>query len=805
MKKIIIFCLAILTLCESGFDAKSRRHRGKNIIDPTKPLTLTPAKSLKEELTITPSKEIALNEIQQPDTLVAPPQTVALSSATPPHSAIMPQENISKKETPALNKIEEKKETKEIYLNFENADLINFVNYIADLQKISILPDKALTGNKISLTTRKPLNSAQAFNILHTILDISGFSLIKDGTLYKIVPNAQKMTQPLQTFINIAPHLLPSSDEAIRYVTFLNNIKATDVKGLLDSFLGNPHIVIAQDNVNALIISDKSNNIKSAMKIVHELDKNGQQEAVVVLRLKERNATEVETLLKNLIEDKTPNHPLAHLFKRPEQMNSFFGPTKIFSDERLNALILIGTKDATLTIENFVKEHIDIALKAMQSPLHIYELQYMDAKQIVDLLKDATANPESITGQEASKYGAVRGGTKYFKNMTFKADEEGNRIIVSTPDIQDWKLLKPILKDLDKPQPQVALETLVVIVESTNTDQLGGQFRNKSEGSLGSGINFQGPPIQKTVLKTDPAVPDGTTTVQNVSLLGNLLNGLTGALGQTILTFGKPNDIWGIFQMLQSRTRSSIVAQPFLTVTNKYAAEILVGTTNRIVSQQSIVNGQQVSGYQDTEANLKIAVTPQINLDGIVNLKINIAVNDFGANSNITFDRNLETSVSVANGQVLALGGFVQTTVQESIGKVPILGDIPILGWAFKNRQKVVTKENILIFMCPTIIKPRTSPGINLYTRMKIQQAKQNINFGTSKSITNDPVSNWFFNPDSKDYSRKIDDFATARYQPVTVDIKNDEYYRAEKVHLPQSDQENSKEDINSSEEQHDS
>lgn len=674
-------------------------------------------------------------------------------------------------------------QAEEIYLNFDNAELTNFVNYIANLKKLNLIPDKTMVGNKISLHIRKPISIAEAWRIFYTVLDKAGFAIVEIGDVYKIVPKDKKKLEPLPSYINVAATDLPDSDMTLRYVAFLENIKVQDVQGLLQSMLDATATIIPQPDVNGLIISDKSYNIKAAMRIIQELDKTGLHETVQVLRLENADATDVAELFKSLIEDKQPTNPLARLLgKKAESKLSYFSAsTKVIAEERTNSLILLGTKDSIDKIVLFIKNHIDTSLRRedVDSPLHVFELQYTDAKQMVELLKSVTTNPDSEAGQVAAKHGAIRGGVKYFKPMTFVADAEGNRIIASAPDKRDWKLLKETIRNLDKPQPQVAIESLIITVDNTDLKEMGGQVRNKKHGTLGDNIDFQSVPVPNGKTVTEVSGTDPNTTV--ISLLGNLLSSLTGGLGKTLLTFGRKQNIWGVFSILRRETHATLLAQPFLSVTNKYEARIVIGQTKRIASQTASGIGFATTGLQDQSANLELEVKPQINIDGIINMKIRVKLDQFtNAAGTERQNREITTNISVADGQVLVLGGLVKTTINEDDSKTPILGDIPVLGWLFKHKVKTITKENVLIFMSPTIIKPRTSQGVEPYTRMKLDLAKEDLKKGTSSDKSVDPVHNWFFNPEQETYAHKIDDFSDARYQPVTVDIKHDPYYRSE-------------------------
>ncbi|MFH1644342.1 MAG: secretin N-terminal domain-containing protein [bacterium] len=674
------------------------------------------------------------------------------------------EQKIVEKETP---EIEEAEVEENITLNFENADLKNLSDYMSKIKKINLIPDKTIAGAKVSLVMREPLTVDGAWNIFLTILEMANFSIIEEPDAYKIIPKAQKLNQPLPSYINVSEDTLPDNDTNIRYVKFLQNIGVNEIRDLLTGMLGSPNSVIAQPEINGLIITDKSLNIKSAMKIINELDQTGLQESVSILNLKMVNASDVKTLFDNLIK-KPEGSPLARLLGKQAESNiEYFSPTtRIIAEDRTNSLILLGNQNSIQKIEDFIKKNIDISLQGTESPLHVYELQNTDATQIKEILQDVTTPPDSIAGQQAAQYGAVRGGVKYFRPMSFQVDKDGNRLIVSSVDKQDWKILKKTIKDLDKPQPQVAVETMFVNVNIEDNKQLGGGFHNKKTGQIGKGVDFRG------VTFGQGGVSD------NNDLLSNLINAMNKTAGATILSFGKKDYIWAFLEAIKTQENTSIITQPFITIANNTPATITSGNDRRIVSEES---GTTSKGYVTASANVSVGLTPQINLDGIMRFAINITIKDFiDPSGGDTQDKTITTNATVANGQVLVLGGFVKTLVTEQSQKTPILGDIPILGWFAKYKKRTVTKQYTFIFIAPTLIKPRTKPGVDLYTKMKLHNATRDIEEAVQTKNISDPIHNHFFNPVGEDYAHKVVDFANARYQPTTVDIKNDPYYRSQ-------------------------
>ncbi len=707
----------------------------------------------------------------QEPTPAAPAVTVPATSTTPtPVTSPAPEQPATSSTTPT----QPEEEKKEIYLNFENTELASFVEYIAELKKLNVIPDKSMEGSKISLTIREPLSVEGAWNVFLTVLEMAGFSIVEAGGLHRVVPKDKKIMQPLPAYVNVPYEQLPDNDLTIRYVLFLTNIQAETIQPLLESMLSTPNSIHAQKDMNAFIITDKSYNVKAAAKLLTELDQMGLPETVTVLRLQQANATDVKQLLEALIK-KPEGNPLARLLGKAAEggTNYFSESTRIVAEERTNSLILMGTTKSIDKIVDFITKHLDTQIKEAESPLHIYELQHVDAKQVVEILKEVTQMPDSATGQAAGKFGSIRGGVKYFRGMNFQVDKDGNRLIVSCIDKQDWTLLKKTLQDLDKPQPQVAIESLIVTVNASDVKALGGIVRNKKHGQIGKNIDFQSAPLTGSPSLEGAATEQSTAT----SLLGNLINQIVPAKGQTILTFGKGENIWSVFKVLKQQNNASLLSQPFITVANKTSALIEVGEVRRVVSEEQGEN----RGFADAEASTALKITPQINLDGVIRLKIELDIVDFidpGSADNKT-KKHLDSNITVADGQVLVLGGFVKTKVDEVKVKTPILGDIPVLGWLFKNQQRTITKEYVFIFMSPTIIKPRQSPGMQLYTKMKLHQATEDIEEAIETKRTQDPIHNWFFNPEKENYSHKVIDFANARYQPTTVDIKNDPYYRA--------------------------
>jgi hypothetical protein len=282
----------------------------------------------------------------------------------------------------------------------------------------------------------------------------------------------------------------------------------------------------------------------------------------------------------------------------------------------------------------------------------------------------------------------------------------------------------------------------------------------------------------------------GSVVSGDNNLLGNLGSILTSAAqGSTVLSLSRgAGDIWAVFKALHTQFNTSLVDNNFLTISNRVKGHMKVGEKRQVKKEDYNGFSGSGEGYQQKEAGTSLDFTPQINMDGLINLDVNVSIEDFKANGEDTTNKMLKTNLSVATGQVIVLGGFVKTKADQGLSEAPFLSRIPVLGWLFKSKNRTVSKVYTFIFICPTIIKPRTAPGVNLYTRMKLNRAKTAVRDAIDTETSKDPIHNWLFNPDGETYHHKVPDFASARYQPTTVDPQRDPYYLADPLMVKQGD-----------------
>jgi general secretion pathway protein D len=715
-------------------------------------------------------KEDSLQELGISSSEVAPsatPKEEAPASAQPE----VINEPAKKKPIRELPVQPTEQEDATIEFHFENADLDALVTQISDLYGLTFISDdsisplapntKTIKGHKISFKTQQPLTKTQAWNLFLTFLDIAGFAVIaeEDPKIKRIVTLDIAKKSPLPAFIGTAAASLPNNDQMIRYVYFIENGQVETLAKIAVQLASLNSSVAVLQEAKALVITDKAYNVKSLLNIITELDKVTMPQAMSVLKLRRADAREVEALYKSLVNmDEKALQQQRFLPPRKASPSSYFPENVgVFAEPRTNSLILLGAQDAITRIEDFIIQSVDIDLTQPYSPFFVIQLRYANASDIANIMNEVT---KFGANTEAGKAGGVRGNDKYLKPIFFTPETTTNRIIVKG-DYDDYLKAKEVITKLDAPQPQVAIEVLLLDVAVNKRKQLGAQIRTRepgTEGFFGTNVKYQTSGLFGT-----KAIVENPTGAGVNRLLGNLLNLVsTGvAAGNTIISLGDSLNVWAIIQALDAISNVQVLANPFLVATNKTEASVSLGEIRRLVTG-TIIGTSDVNTVGDAPAKLLVKITPQINSDGMIVLDVTVSLSQFVGVANpdnaVRTDRTVKTRTIVSDKEVIALGGLIHNLIDDTATKVPILGDIPILGWLFKNKQKIDNKENLLILISARILEPEAYDAVTAYTDTHISDYTDTLNEMRIGAERRDPINRWFFTPDNLN-ERATDDF----------------------------------------------
>ncbi len=683
-------------------------------------------------------------------------------------------------------KSKQKKRKAEISFLFKDEDLVDIINMLAAKKGVNIvLPTGAnAIKEKVNLNIDHKLTLTEAWDMLYSLLDIAGYSMIPKKDLYVIVKNSKNVSrESLPIYINTIPNDLPDTDERIRYMYYLTNIKASQefdnqLGALFKELLPDDALYKADKGANGILLIAKARDIKSLMKIVEAMDQTGFQERLELIRLRYTNAGILANLFnENILKTAAPT-PISR-FRASAQANQaatyFSKNVKVISEPRTNSLVVLGRVQAVERVKDFIFKYIDVQLDSGKSILHIYELQYLDADEFAPVLQNIVDSSRS-GGTEQSRAGGKQAGTeRFFDQVIIQPDspgqassegEEGkyfggNKLVIAARN-DDWKRIKDLIESLDKPQPQVIIEVLIADLTLDDARRLGAITRNPLDipfpGEVTGQAAMAGPVILDSndpdVIDTLKGVNSDLNSVVIPTTGGDVALPATFRAGTSVISISDPDGrTWGILDLLKLFTHTKILSHPHIIATNNQKATVEVGES-RLVEDQAAPSTSGITRRKKTiEANTKVHLTPRISAANTVNLQVLIDIDQFqnaSVDNGNRINRDLVTNASIKSGDILALGGLVREVTQDVVARTPILSKIPILGWLFKQKNKEIQQTSLTIFISPTIIQPKLRGGVGEYTKAYVDVAKNYSRQGALFDNLRDPITRWFFKTNSE-------------------------------------------------------
>jgi len=572
-----------------------------------------------------------------------------------------------------------------ITLNMKGADITAFIGTVAKQTNKNFIVDPRVKG-KVTLISHRPLNKKALYQVFLSVLEVHGFTAVPGGgDTVKIVPIASAKHSGIPT---VRPNEHHEGDEPVTQVLEIKHVPAAQLVPILRPLVPPQGHLAAYPPSNVLIISDSANNIERILNIIERIDKKTSDE-IEVIQLDHASAKEVVNILNNLNKargkkDPSSNHPT------------------IVADERTNSVLLGGDPAARLRIRAIIS-HLDTPLDSGGN-IHVVYLKYANAKDLVPVLTGV--GKSEVKGKQVAGGRRRRTNPTQKTEFTIQADESSNALVISSPpDIM--RSLHAVIRKLDVRRAQVMVEAIIAEVSLNKSAELGVEW--VLDGTPGG---------QRPVSLTN--FPGGqTTSLANLAsaaisetapALGAGISIGIGRLGHKALNFGV------LLSALKGDGESNILSTPNIVTLDNVEAEINVGQEVPFVtgSFTSAGNTGSVSNpfqtIQRKPVGITLKVKPQINEGDAIRLDIeqkidSLSASAVGAVDLITNTRTIKTSVMVDDGQTLVLGGLIKDDLKESVQKVPLLGDIPILGALFRKKSTTKEKINLMVFLRPIILR----------------------------------------------------------------------------------------------------
>ena len=575
----------------------------------------------------------------------------------------------------------------EYTVNLKDTDIQEFIKFVADVTGTTMVVDPNVKG-KVRVISSKPVSQAELYDLFLSILDVQGYTAVRSGQVIRIVPSKDARSSPVPIMEDQAA---VGNDEYVTQVIRLDNISAAKLIPVLRPLVPQQAHLAAYAPSNAIIISDIRSNIGRIVDIIERMDRSAIQ-TTEIIRLKYGVAEDVVSMLNAL--EKSRQGEGADADKE----------AVLVADKRTNSVVVTADE---LTVDRIRKlvAYLDTPLEQSGNVRVIY-LEYADATEIAEVLTRVMQNISRL-----EEGGSKRAGSG---ESTIEADEGTNSLII-TADTDEMAALEAVIARLDIRRAQVLIEAIIVEMTVTEGQDLGLQwlFANDN-GVYGSNITTDEARRQSLGQLGGALIPDdGSENIGTREVAASLATIPGTTLGWGVVDESLTMTV--ILNALESQGNNNILSTPSLLTLDNEEAYITVGSEVPFVTgsytNTGVGNGAS-NPFQTIEresVGVTLKVTPQINEGNAVVMDIVQEVSTLApsliASDLITNERKIETMVLANDGNIVVLGGLVSDEIQDDSQGVPVLSSIPLLGRLFRSDSVKVTKQNLLVFIRPTIIR----------------------------------------------------------------------------------------------------
>ncbi|OOE97074.1 type II secretion system protein GspD [Salinivibrio sp. MA351] len=584
----------------------------------------------------------------------------------------------------------------EFSASFKGTNIQEFIEIVGRNLEKTIIVDPSVRGT-INVRSYNTLDDEQYYQFFLNVLEVYGFAVVEmENGIVKVVRDKDAKTSPVPV-VGEGDNVV--GDEVVTRVIAVKNVSVRELSPLLRQLINNAGAgnVVHYDPANVIMITGRAAVVNRLTDIIQRVDQAGDKK-VEVVRLDHASAAEMVRIVDTLNKRDNAN-------TRPELLEP-----RIVADERLNAVLVSGEPKVRERVIELIRQ-LDQEMATTGNSRVIY-LRYAKAEDLVDvlqgvsdnLLKEKEKNAKPSVNDQAVQISSHQG--------------TNSLVITAPPDI--LKTLESVISQLDIRRAQVLIEALIVEMSESDGANLGVQWGSLENG----GIQFNNAGVGVTSYLTGQKAAEDTTrtevryrddgTPYNVpitesgdySALNNVLGGLNGLAAGVVM-----GDWTALVTAVASKNESNILSSPNLMVLDNQEASFIVGEEVPVItgSQTGSNNDNPFQTVERKDVGIKLKVTPQINEGSAVLLDIEQEVsNVLGASGAVDVrfgKRQLNTSVMVGDQQMIVLSGLIDERTVESESKVPLLGDIPILGHLFKSTSTETEKKNLMLFIKPTIIR----------------------------------------------------------------------------------------------------
>ncbi|MFH1166651.1 MAG: type II secretion system secretin GspD [Pseudomonadota bacterium] len=625
-----------------------------------------------------------------------------------------------------------------VTIDFNDVDIGVLVKFISELTGKNFVVDNQVKG-KVTIISPAKISIDEAYRVFESVLEVNGFATVPAGEVTKIVPMPEARSKNIETHFDAGTARTGEApeDKTVTQLIPLKFADANEIKQLFTPLISKNSAILSYPATNTLIVTDAYSNIRRLMNILKIIDIQGIGQEISVIPLLYADAEKMVKNLQTIFRPtKDPKNPASR------------DVVQFVSDERTNTLITMASENDTVRIKKLV-EILDKETPRGKGKIRVYYLSNATAEDLAKVLQEVPK--KQTTGKQEG--GKPAEAPIVSGDVRITADKATNSLIIMA-DAEDYLVLEEIIRKLDIPRSMVYIESLLMEVNVTKAFNIGVKWSVLGStdingqpagigGAFGSGTSVGPGDFFSTSTTGTTATVSGVAT--NGLSLGVISSPFELNIGGQTLTL--PN-LTAIANALQTDKDVRILSTPQILTTDNEEATIVVGKNipfqTKSSSSANSVIGETYTSYEYKDVGLTLKITPQINKDGQVRLKLSQELTALDGTPNpdspkpTTFKRSVDTMVIVQDQGTVVIGGLIDDTFSNDVTKVPCLGDVPFLGRFFRSMGQSNLKTNLYIFITPRVIKNPSEAAAIATQKQKEVNLVQDGNvkmFGTQETM----------------------------------------------------------------------
>ena len=579
-----------------------------------------------------------------------------------------------------------------VSIDFNDVDINVFIKFISELTGKNFVVDQRVKG-KVTIISPEKISLKEAYKVFESVLEVHGYTTVKAGKVIKIVPSRDARSKNIET--RLKEELASPEDKIVTQLIPLEYADPDEIKRLFAPMISKSSVILAYPPTNMMIITDVYSNINRLLRILKVIDVAGIGQKLSVIPLEFADAQDLVKLLDSVFKT-----------RKKSKKSDIGKEARFVTDERTNTIVLLASEDDTVRIKKLI-EMLDKEVPRGKEKIRVYYLENATAEELAKVLQELPAKQRGhIKGKKESSV--------ISEKVRITPDKATNSLIIMA-DKDDYLVIEEIIKKLDIPRAMVYIECLIMEVNVGKDFKLGTEWIAGGKtgydgktgvfgGGFGGGATGGGDAGFTNVMPFDPntgkRIPAPLPPGFSLGIFGEAIS-----IGNLIF----PN-IAAVIQAYKKDKDIHILSTPQILTTDNEEASITVGKNIPYITRQDTTDaGTDYSNYEYKDVGITLKITPQISKDRMVRLEISQEVTKLESTSGefrpTTLKRTINTTVIVKDKNTIVIGGLIDDSFSNTEYRVPCLGDIPLLGWAFKSMSKSSEKTNLFVFLTPHVIK----------------------------------------------------------------------------------------------------